>query len=104
MAPGGTKCKIVPGAWEPSLGGKATQTSLSTIPYSQKTNTAKTQQKHSKNAAKTQHKHSKNSAKRQQNYSKNAAKIQQKYSKNTAKNNTDELEHSSIFLKKLSNS
>ena len=36
MATGGTKCKIVPGAGEPSLRGKETQTSWGTIPYSRK--------------------------------------------------------------------
>ena len=36
MATSGTKCKIVPGAWACSLRGKATQTSWSTLPYSQK--------------------------------------------------------------------
>ena len=84
MAPGGTKCKIVPGAWEPSLGGKATQTSLSTIPYSQKN-------QHSKNTAKHSKKHSKNTAKN------NTDELEHVYKRQHRHTDTDELEHASVF-------
>ena len=76
MAPGGTKCKIVPGAWEPSLGGKATQTSLSTIPYSQK------------------NQHSKNTAKNNTDELEHVYKRQHRQHRHT---DTDELEHASVF-------